>query len=409
MIHRAVLIGVVALLALNALLFLVASWTLIRFPFELEYGEGIIMWQTDRVLHPSVAYHSIHQYPYIVFHYTPLYHVLVRLTSPFVHDSLVAGRTVVWLSALGVAFLVGLIVKNGTQPRPGHAMTAAMIASVLVFNVPNIDWVPMMRTDMSALFFAMAGLFLFLRYQTPGGRAAAAITFVAAIFTKQSMIAAPAAALGALLLARRYREAMWMAGGMAALGGAVAGLLAVATNGEFLRHTVSYNANPFEKRQLVRFVFQNLVGMNVLVGLALALPVTMLATKDLRDAAVNDKDGKLETAVVAGLSLGLRVRRHAHGGEGRCVDQLLSRVERRVLRPGRPFDRSGPWARQPLASPRNRHRDRSGSWCCRPRPSRRQRSTLGHRDRAGGIAQEKRGGFRSSPGDHSSDAGSRAL
>ena len=63
MIHRAVLIGVVTLLALNALLFLVASWTLIRFPFELEYGEGIIMWQTDRVLHPSVAYHSIHQYP----------------------------------------------------------------------------------------------------------------------------------------------------------------------------------------------------------------------------------------------------------------------------------------------------------------------------------------------------------
>jgi hypothetical protein len=55
---------------------------------------------------------------------------------------------------------------------------------------------------------------------------------------------------------------------MAALGGAVAGLLAVATNGEFLRHTVSYNANPFVKRQLLRFVFQNL-GMNVLVGLTL--------------------------------------------------------------------------------------------------------------------------------------------
>ena len=278
MMHRALLAAVLGLLALNAVAFVAGAWALTRFPFELDYGEGIVLWQADRVFDLREAYHSIHRYPYIVFHYPPVYHVLARLAQLIAHDPLVAGRVVAWVSALGVAMVVGLIVDSGTVGRGRRAVAASAMASLLVFHLPNIDWVPKMRVDVTALFFALLGLLVLARFPGVWGSALAGVAFVAALFTKQSMIAAPAAALGALLMARRPREAVTLGIVMGAMGGGLVGLLAIATAGEFLQHIVAYNANPFDVSQLLRFMVRNLLGMNVLAGLALALPLTMLVT-----------------------------------------------------------------------------------------------------------------------------------
>ena len=285
--HRVILAGVIGLLALNAVSFLAGAWTLTRFPFELDYGEGIVLWQADRVLRPSEAYHPIDRYPYTVFHYPPVYHLLARLCRIVIDDPLVAGRVVAWVSALAVALFVGLIAKVGIEGRTKGGVAAAAMASLLVFHLPTIDWVPNMRVDVTALAFSLLGLFVFLR--CPGGRGAAVAgaAFVAALFTKQSMIAAPGAALGVLLLTGRTREAATMATVLAAGGGGLAGLLTVITGGEFLRHTVAYNANPFDVAQLAGFMVTNVLGMNALVGLALALPLTLQATRRHR-AAVGD-------------------------------------------------------------------------------------------------------------------------
>ena len=276
-IHRPIVAGVVALLALNTFVFLAGAWVLTRFPFELDYGEGIVLWQADRVLHLAEAYHPIHVYPYTVFHYPPLYHLLTRLARTAVHDPLIAGRMVAWLSALGVALCVGLIVKLGTGDGLRRSGLAGLIASLLVFHVPNIGWVPYMRVDVTALCLSLLGLFLFLRWPSALGAALAGVVFVAALFTKQSMIAGPTAAFAALLLAGRRRDATVMLVVIGALGGGLVSVLALATEGEFLRHTLAYNLNPFDAAQLVTSMIANLIGMNALAGLALALPIVTLA------------------------------------------------------------------------------------------------------------------------------------
>jgi hypothetical protein len=48
---------------------------------ELDYGEGIILWQASRVFDLRDAFHPLEQYPHIVFHYAPLYHVVVRILT----------------------------------------------------------------------------------------------------------------------------------------------------------------------------------------------------------------------------------------------------------------------------------------------------------------------------------------
>jgi hypothetical protein len=162
-----------------------------------------------------------------------------------------------------------------------------------------------MRVDMTALCLSLLGLFLFLRRPGAGGSSAAGVVFLASLFTKQSMIAAPAAAMLALLMNGQRREATAMAAVMGVLGGGLIGLLTIATGGEFLRHTVRYNANPFNLAQFFSFASSNLLGMNALAGLALAIPLTLLASRRPRDVGTdNALAGRRQVALTAALYLG---------------------------------------------------------------------------------------------------------
>jgi hypothetical protein len=198
-----------------------------------------------------------------------------RLVGIFDSSLLESGRTVAWVSALGVALLAGLITGLGIPKKRGNLL-GGLIAALLVFNLPHIDWVPNMRVDVTAIFFTLVGMFIFLKYPRGLGLAAATAAFVAAIFTKQTMLAAPGAAFLGLLLAKRRREAILMVAIGVTLGGGVAAFLWVATHGEFLRHTMSYNVNLFSVKQLFKFGEANLSGLNALAGLAFAMCLVIL-------------------------------------------------------------------------------------------------------------------------------------
>ena len=64
-------------------------------PFELNYGEGIV-WEQALLLSEGRAYGPIDAgLPAIVFHYTPLYHAICLLVAEFTGgDLLVVGRMV---------------------------------------------------------------------------------------------------------------------------------------------------------------------------------------------------------------------------------------------------------------------------------------------------------------------------
>src|SRR5262249_11696464 len=97
--------------------YLIHAFSSITHPFELDYGEGIV-WQQALLIPGERMYGDINTYPFIVFHYTPLYHIAVKAIAALGIDYLVAGRGLSVLSTVAtavLAFLLTVWAMTGTQ------------------------------------------------------------------------------------------------------------------------------------------------------------------------------------------------------------------------------------------------------------------------------------------------------
>jgi hypothetical protein len=56
---------VVLVLLFDAGAYMCRTWWLTRYPHELDYGEGIVLWQAAHVFTLREAYHPIQNFPYI--------------------------------------------------------------------------------------------------------------------------------------------------------------------------------------------------------------------------------------------------------------------------------------------------------------------------------------------------------
>lgn len=229
----------------------------IAFVDELDYGEGIV-WQQMRMIMSAESYGSIESLPAIVFHYPPVYHILTAALSATVDlDQLAAGRLVSVMSTALVAFFAAIIVRllcRGNADDQACSI-CALLAAMMVFSLsPVVAWSMLMRVDSLALAFSFAGVYFGIRTLTvPKAVHIAAVCFVAAVYTKQTAIAAPAAVFGTLLFLRP-RAAL---AGMLTLVVSSLAVLATLwwfTNGGFLRHILLYNVNRFYPERLLLVV-----------------------------------------------------------------------------------------------------------------------------------------------------------
>ena len=248
----ALLLAIIALTGHFAL-FLVGGAEAIRYPFELDYGEGIV-WQQALRIASGHAYGSIANYPAIVFHYPPVFHLLSTAAAATLGlDQLAAGRTISIVSTLLIGCLVGLLTFRASSEETGTAAASicAVIGGLIVFTFwPVTGWAPLMRVDMAATAFSLAGVLLGIEaLRRPILVHGAALFFVAAVFTKQTMIAAPAATFLTLFLvdpkSARAGFATMVLGGLAVLS-----VLTWSTDGGFIRHVFLYNINRFEAWRL---------------------------------------------------------------------------------------------------------------------------------------------------------------
>jgi hypothetical protein len=223
-----------------------STLVLIQYPFGMDYGEGIVWQQMRNIMHGQ-GYAPLGTYPAIVYHYPPVFHVTVAFFAwLFGTDELGTGRAVSWISTLGTAALLGrLAVSIGAQSKDrvtawlGGLLTALMFLSC----EPVVIWSPLMRVDMLACLLSVGGLAFALRaIDRPGLLHAAALCFTLAVYTKQTSIAAPAAAfLG--LLAVRPRLAAHLTIVTVGQSAIILAVLSWATDGNFLRHIILYNVN----------------------------------------------------------------------------------------------------------------------------------------------------------------------
>lgn len=236
----------VALLAIGLFTYLSRARTAITSDVELDYGEGTVYWQTANLTNLKQGVHPLGVYPYILFNYTPLYHVETRIMGLLFPDLLAAGRLVSVLSMLGICSMAGLIVWQAS--RGWARWPCALTAALLLLHLPNTDWSLLMRVDIAGILFVYIGLLFFVgAVKAPWKAYAAFGFFVLAIYSKQTLIAAPTACL-ACLLVDSPRRALRVMLAFAAIGFAILLLLNGLTDWEWARHFFEYNVSPAAPR-----------------------------------------------------------------------------------------------------------------------------------------------------------------
>lgn len=267
----AALVGAVATLLGLAAHFAYTAVLALRFPYGIDYGEGIV-WHQMHMFMAGKAYGPIAGFPAIAYPYPPFYYVVTTLLAQASGmDELAAGRLVSIASSLAAAAFVALIAAR-LMPRPVPPrlrQTCAALAGLMALGTqPILEWSMLMRVDMLFVALSFAGLYLgILALTRPWLVHAAALLFVAAIFSKQIALAAPCAVFGTLLLVRPRTALAGMATGLLAALAALA-LVTAVTQGEFLHHLLSYTINEFRLGQALDIV--NALGMHLIYfGLSL--------------------------------------------------------------------------------------------------------------------------------------------
>ena len=238
------------------------------YPYSLDYGEGIV-WQQMLNIVAGKGYQPIGVFPAIVYHYPPVYHLTTAAVAAiFGMDGLYAGRWVSFLCTVVTMVLSGVLAASAVprdETRAVRICVALTAGFCLTSCYPVAKWSALMRVDMLATAFSLAGLLLVIR--APARRSAivaAAILFVLAIYTKQTSIAAPAASFLGLLVVRP-KAAFLLLAVCLALGLSALGWLSAASDGGFLRHIILYNINRLDLSTWQSMAWTLLAHGNILV------------------------------------------------------------------------------------------------------------------------------------------------
>ena len=209
---------------------------------EFTQPESIVVGQVRMLNQGGTLYQSLKDYPYTVNAYMPVGYGLQAGLQKLGLSPYVAGRLISMVALLALGWLVYRILWLYSSDRRCAWLGASLCGctSGLPF------WGTVGQMDMLAITLALAAFHQFSRYwmlRTDSLRWAVALT-VLAMFTKQTVLAAPAAILVALWL--RDKRPAWRFAVTA--GGVGVGLVLLAnflTDGRFLANTLYANINPF--------------------------------------------------------------------------------------------------------------------------------------------------------------------
>jgi len=180
---------------------------------------------------------DLHDYPYLVANYPPVFIAAVAAAQKALGPSLVFPRLLGLLATLGILVALFALLRRLLADRWTPLALAALFAMPWFVTT----WAALGRVDTMAILFSLAGLAVVLR-QGPTRRAwPALVLFWLAFFTKQNAVLVPVAVAFDLLLSRD-RRLLRAAAAYAAPLGLFLGLLVLATHGEAWRHLVPYTA-----------------------------------------------------------------------------------------------------------------------------------------------------------------------
>jgi 4-amino-4-deoxy-L-arabinose transferase-like glycosyltransferase len=274
-----------------------------RYPFELEWLEGLVLDHVRRV----VSAEGIYVAPSLDFipnMHTPLYYYVAAPLASLAGLGFAPLRLLSFAASVASLVLIGALVKRDT----GAALPAIVAAGFFAgtFRASGA-WFDLARVDSLSLAWCLGALYL-LRFGTAvrSGVAAGALAALA-FFTKQSALVVFLPVLGALLVRRRAQGL--------AFGGTLAVLVAAGTlalhrllGPWYLYYTfVLPSRHPVDRSMVLHYWVQDL---GPTTGIALALGLGVLWVR-FRRAAMDR--ALFDAAAVAGM-LGSAWAVRAHKG-----------------------------------------------------------------------------------------------
>jgi len=213
-----------------------------RLPYEMDYEEGNVLNAGLLIASGGTPYPDPQVLP--VFNaYTPLFYEVVAFFIRQFGVQFAAPRMNCIGLGIAAAAMVSALVWRFTRNAP-----RSIIFGALFLILPTTQyWLPILRVDLLALALALAGTVL-IAYQ-PHRWYAAAPLFVAALYTKQTFAAAPAACFVYFLHERRWRAALGLGALIATLSALVFWGLQTRSGGLFAWHMLRDHPQPWSLRQ----------------------------------------------------------------------------------------------------------------------------------------------------------------
>ncbi len=254
------------------------QYHLLTLPFEINDSEGVVLNQAWRLAHGLALYPPVDHSPYILSVYTPLYPLVVSWFLDVESIGFFAARLLSLMSFAGIGIAVFFILRTLTQSR-----WWSFAGTVLILCSGHLQsWATLCRVDMLGIFLSLAGLWCYVARRRGIGLIAAYLFCLAALMTKQTLLAAPLAILIDRILCNRRRGIIEAGAFFATL--AIAFItLQIASDGHFFGHAFYYVATPLSAAQLMLYLRQIAFGYPVLlIGITILLATPLRRERDLR-------------------------------------------------------------------------------------------------------------------------------
>src|SRR5579863_1063563 len=234
--------------------------------------EAVVAAQAMMLARDGTLYYDLNHYPYTVCAYMPTLYLLEAGFYKLGLSAYTAGRLVSFGALLGIFALSWKLVLLYTRECYCAWIAVLLAASSGLL----LSWGTVGQVDTLAAMFALAAFYQYSRYAIGGERTLlwAGAFALLAFFTKQTMLACPAA-IFVLLWFHRRRTALQFGLGLAAAATVLVLAINTASSGRFLSSTVLANMNPHSWDKLLQhFNFAALsAGPLMLVAAAGAWPV----------------------------------------------------------------------------------------------------------------------------------------
>lgn len=237
--------------------------TLIR--HTVDYEEGNVLNAAVRINQGLTPYPDPNSWPVVLNPYGPVPYYLVAVPVHFWGPSFAPARMVMVIAAMLGALFVGLILHHETR----SALVAWTFGSMYVSFLLIQHWMPVLRVDLLGITIVLAGLYVFVRKPRLWWLAVA--LFVAALFTKYSLIAAPLACFAYLVSQKEWKRATQFNLLGVALTVAGFGLLQWRTQGAFAFDMFGTHPDPYSLRHYLDLLVPLLLCNVVLVVLAMSI------------------------------------------------------------------------------------------------------------------------------------------